>query len=55
MPEPRTTEKMTLGDYEKAIHDLLQQAVASGLTPSDLVDCGVAVIENTFLDDPEAI
>lgn len=54
MKEERQGEKMTLRDYEKAIHDLLMQAAASGLEPSDLIDCGVAVIENTFLDDPSA-
>ena len=44
----RRGEKMTLLDYEKAIHKLLDEAVASGLEPGDLIDCGVAVIENTF-------
>ena len=45
-------EKMTLLDFEKAVHKLLDEAVASGLEPTDLVDCGVAIIENTFLNDP---
>ena len=53
--EAQGARKMTLKDYEEAIHRLLQEAVASGLEPSDLVDCGVAVIENTFLDDPNSV
>ena len=46
--QSHAARKMTLGDYEQAIHRLLDEAVASGLSPEDLIDCGCAVIENTF-------
>ena len=52
--QSHAARKMTLTDFEGAISQLLSEAVASGLEPDDLVNCGVAMIENTFLDDPES-
>lgn len=51
----RSGEKMTLQDFEKALHKLLDDAIQSGLPADDVQEVADAIVNNTFLDDETAI
>ena len=48
-------EKMTLHDFELALHKLLDEATAAGLPADEVQEVAEAIVNNTFLDDPEAV
>lgn len=45
---------MTLQEFETALRKLLDDAIKSGLPADEIQEVAEAIVDNTFLDDPDS-
>ena len=49
-----SARKMTMHDFETALHKLLDEATVAGLPADEIQEVAEAIVNNTFLDDPNS-